>query len=78
MDVRELNRDEITELKQSYLTKLADEGSYAEVMNCDYDEPSMHDIANADEIVPDDVIFREYEGVQFVKDDFFCNKKASA
>lgn len=77
MDVRELNRDEITELKQSYLTKLEAEGSYAEVMGCDYDEPSYWDIANADEIVPDDVIFREYEGVQFVKDDFFCNKKAS-
>jgi hypothetical protein len=29
-------------------------------------------LANADEIVPDDVIFREYDDVWFVPDDFFC------
>jgi len=73
MEVSELNRNEILELKQRYLNKLADEGSYAEVMGCDYDEPSYWDIAHADEIVPDDVIFREHEGTHFVKDDFFCN-----
>lgn len=72
MDVRELSKDQMLELKQNYLTKLADEGSYAEVMNCDYNEPSYHDLANADEIVPDDVIFREYEGIHFVMDDFWC------
>jgi len=72
MDVHELSRDQIVELKCNYLTKLADEGSYAEVLNCDYNEPSYWDLANADDIVPDDVVFREYEGVCFVNDDFFC------
>lgn len=72
MNVRELNKDQMLELKQNYLTKLADEGSYAEVMNCDYNEPSYWDLANADDIVPDDVIFREYDNVFFVPDDFFC------
>ena len=72
MDVHELTRDQLTELKCNYLTQLADEGSYAEVLDVDYDEPSYWDLANADEIVPDDVIFRQYEGVCFVKDDFFC------
>ncbi len=72
MDVHELSRDQIVELKCNYLTKLADESSYAEVLNCDYNEPSYWDLANADDIVPDDVVFREYEGVCFVNDDFFC------
>lgn len=72
MDVYELSRDQLVELKQNYLSELADEGSYAEVMDCDYNEPSYWDLANADDIVPDDVIFRNYDGVCFVKDDFFC------
>lgn len=55
--------------------KLADEGTFAEVMDVDYDAPSYGDLANADEIVPDDVIGREYEGVCFVEDDFFCTAK---
>lgn len=72
MNVRELSREQMHELKEAYLTKLADEGTFAEVLGVDYDEPSYGDLANADEIVPDDVIFREYDGIDFVKDDFFC------
>ena len=72
MDVLELSRDQLIELKQNYLTQLADEGSYAEVLDVDYNEPSYGDLTNADEIVPDDVIFHEYEGIDFVPDDFFC------
>ena len=72
MDVRELSKDQMHELKERYLMKLADEGSFAEVLDVDYNEPSYGDLANADQIVPDDVIFREYDGVCFVPDDFFC------
>lgn len=72
MDVLQLSREQLIELKQTYLTQLADEGSYAEVLNCDYNEPSYHDLANADNIVPDCVIFKNYEGADFVNDDFFC------
>ncbi len=72
MDVLELSREQMIELKQNYLTQLADEGSYAEVLDVDYNEPSCWDLANADEIVPDCVIFKNYEGVCFVDDDFFC------
>jgi len=72
MDVLELSREQLTELKQNYLEQLANEGSYAEVLDVDYDEPSYWDLANADEIVPDDVIFRNYEGICFENDDFFC------
>ena len=72
MDVRELSNEQMSELKQRYLTQLADEGSYAEVLDVDYDEPSYWDLANADDIVPDDIIFTHYEGTHFVPDDFFC------
>jgi len=72
MDVRELSREQMHELKERYLMQLADEGNFASVLNVNYDAPSYWDMANADEIVPDDVIFREYEGVDFVPDDFFC------
>jgi len=72
MDVRDLSRDQLVELKQDYMTELVNEGTFAEVMNRDYDEPSMWDSANADEIVPDEFIFEHYAGIHFVPDDFFC------
>ena len=72
MDVRDLSREQIVELKCNYMTELVNEGSFAEIMGVDYDEPSYWDLANADEIVPDDVIFEHYDGVYFVEDDFFC------
>lgn len=72
MEIRELSNEQMLELKQMYLTQLADEGSYAEILGVDYDEPSYWDLAHADEIVPDDLIFRQYEGVDFVPEDFFC------
>jgi hypothetical protein len=71
MTVHELNREQMLELKQNYLEQLADEGNYADVLNVDYDEPSYWDLANADEIVPDDIIFAHYEDTYFVPDDFF-------
>lgn len=71
MTIKDLSKDQLHELKERYLMKLADEGAFAEVMDVDYDEPSYEDLANADDTVPDDVIEREYEGVCFVEDDFF-------
>lgn len=72
MTIKDLSKDQLYELKQRYLMKLADEGTSAEVMDVDYDEPSYEDLANAGDTVPDDVIEREYEGVCFVENDFFC------
>lgn len=72
MNVHELSKVQMLELKQRYLEMLADEGNYAAVLNVDYNEPSQHDLSFADEIVPDDIIFTHYEGIHFVPDDFFC------
>lgn len=72
MNVTELNRDQIHELKEAYLIRLADEGTFAEVLGVDYDSPSWYDMANADSIVSDEVIFEEYANTNFVEEDFFC------
>lgn len=72
MHVTELSREQLTELKNNYMVELVNEGTFAEVMDRDYDEPSMWDVAHADEIVHDDVIFRQYDGIDFTPDDFFC------
>ena len=72
MDVTELSRKQLVELKCNYMSELVNEGSFAEILGVDYDEPSYWDFANADEIIPDDVIMKNYEGTCFVPDDFFC------
>lgn len=72
MNVRELTREQLTELKGNYLIDLANEGRFAEAPGVDYDFPSWGDMANADEIVPDEVIFEEYGGTEFTEEDFFC------
>lgn len=61
MGVRELNREELIELKQNYYcNELGNNASYGE-------------LANIDNIVTDEEIFNFYDYVDFVKDDFFCN-----
>ena len=71
MKVTVVNREQLTFLKQAYMTQLADEGTFAEMFGVDYDEPSWGDLARADELVPDDVIFDHYKGTDFVEEDFF-------
>lgn len=73
MDVTELSREQLVELKQNYLYSIADCGNYSEVLNVDYNEPSYSDLLNADDIVPDDVAFDYYSGLIFYDDDFSCS-----
>ena len=67
----ELTMAERCELAADYLCKLADEGTFRDVTGADYDAPSYSDIANAIEIVPSDVLEREYSGAIFFDDDFW-------
>lgn len=64
MTVRELNRDQLTELKERMVD---DEISEAEGRSASYGE-----LADAGESVPDEKVFEKYEGADFVPDDFFC------
>lgn len=65
MDVKELSREQLVELKQNYLTELADKRNGEGV--------SYGELANADELVTDEEIFLFYAGVDFVSEDFFCS-----
>ena len=65
MTVQELNREQLDELKVSYVFDKFDE-----LGEC----PAYSDILNATKI-PDEVMFEVYAGVNFVEEDFFCSKE---
>lgn len=70
MIVKNLSKERLTELKQSYLSILVNEGTFAEVMGVDMDEPSFEMLENVDEYISDEFIFEYYKGVDFLEDDF--------
>ncbi len=63
MLVTELNREQLTELKQRY---------YSEKMDAKGEGVSYGELFEIDDLVSDNEIFEEYEGVDFHNDDFFC------
>ena len=56
MTVRELNERQLENLKQSYVFEMIE-------------NPSYQDLIEACSI-PDEVIFKHYDGIDFVEDDF--------
>ena len=58
MTVFDLNREQLTELKQGYWINTHDE------------EPDYYTLANIDDFVSDDEVYDEYAGVEFTLDDF--------
>ena len=68
MKVTELSREQLIQLKEAYMDQLVDIG--------EWDSVSYEELANADEIISDAMIFKHYEGVNFVEEDFasFCLK----
>ena len=63
MTVRQLSRDQLTELKQQIVS---DQMYDKEGRTARYGE-----LAEA-ESVPDEKVFEHYDGIEFVEDDFFC------
>lgn len=61
MGVRELSRDQFEELKFDYYCELFDEKSEL-----------LDGITCSDEI-PDEMVYKHFDGVQFVPDDFCCS-----
>jgi len=70
MTVQELSREQLTELKEHYLVELDNEGTLEEITGLDAIYYGV--LADIDEVVPDEVIFDHYDGIDFVEDDFFC------
>lgn len=60
MTVKELNRNELMELKQKYYCQKNDNVSYEELIAID-------------KLVSDNEIFDTYNHMEFTKNDFFCN-----
>ena len=63
MTVRELNREQLIQLKQKFIDGkcLEEDGIGA----------SFEELANADILISDEEITSEYEGHNFTEDDFF-------
>ena len=70
MSVRELNSEQREILKQMYMLEKADKEEYSSAFNVDWGAPSYGELLNADELVSDEEIFSEYEGISFVDADF--------
>ncbi len=60
MKVRELDREQLQQLKQNYLTHVVnkDEGT------------TYYDLSEADSLVKDEEVFSYYENTEFSEDDF--------
>lgn len=63
MTVMELNREQLTELKQSYYCNEVREGEGV----------SYGELAAIDELVSDEEVFEYFDGYVFVEDDFWCS-----
>ena len=73
MTYDELTPEQKLQVKQDYLCRLADEGCFIEVVYGNGEEergPSYGELADADILVPDDVIWDKFAGTMFTEDDF--------
>ena len=64
MKVTELSRDQLKELKIAYMDR---EGNL-----------SMSEVLEADELIPDEVVFLYYANYDFTPDDFSCTAELEA
>lgn len=65
MNVHELSREQLIELKQNYLIEIMDRRTG--------ESPSWGELAEANEIVSDEEVFEFYADTVFVPDDFSCS-----
>ena len=78
MTLDELNEDQIRQLKQDYINKLAEQGNMNEVLydrpeddeDPEKEYPTYNELSCADTLVSMDMLRREYEGYDFTEDDF--------
>lgn len=63
MTVRELTREQLDELKRHDLTRQRDEEGAG---------ISYYELSCAAELISDEAMFEEYDGIEFSNDDFCC------
>lgn len=64
MSIRELTRDQLTEVKQNLLCEILDENEHR--------SPSYGEFAEVDEIISDEEVYAAYDCTEFTEDDFSC------
>lgn len=69
MTVQELNPEQYKELCQAYIVEHWTDDEHGT------SSPSWYELACADELVSEDVIYRYYDGVNFVPEDFGCSQE---
>lgn len=68
MTVRELNSAQYKELCQAYITEFWTDDEHETT------SPSYYELACADELVDQEIIYNHYDGINFVPEDFGCSK----
>ena len=68
MNVYDLTREQMEELKRSYI--------FGHLEETEGREPSYNELADAESIVPDWIIYQNYAHIDFTADDFYCSMGA--
>lgn len=68
MEIHELNREQLIELKQAILFNRLDKNG-----EC----PSYGEIADVNELISDEEVYETYAGTTFPEDDFMCSAGAN-
>lgn len=63
MYISELSREQLTELKQSFLAQQNEENG---------NDTSYDELTKADSIISNEMIYEAYSGINFTEDDFYC------
>ena len=71
MTVRELNQEQLDELKNNLYWNLDGE-QYGDIT--DEEKKSILEASHPNDI-PNELVFKNYDGIHFVEDDFFCGKE---
>lgn len=71
MTVRELNRKQLDELKNNLFWNLTGT-EYGDIT--DAEKEFILNASHPNDI-PDELVFKNYDGIHFVEDDFFCSKE---
>ena len=74
----ELSPEQKHDVKKKYMVRLADKGRFIKIIygeNADEPErgPTLGELCDADQLISDEEMKRECEGIEFVAEDFSCS-----
>ena len=72
MTVHELTKSQLDELKNNLFWNLDGEQHYGDLTD---EEKILILNASHPNDIPDELVFKNYDGIHFVEEDFFCGKE---